>query len=78
MTRGFARLDRAGNLNGARKQQELFCERGFTRVRVRNNGKGTSALNFFREAHARAPKQKGAFYLKNAGSLADYIHDKRA
>ena len=46
VARGFAGLDGAGNLNGAREQQELLCERGFTRVRVRNDGKRPAAPGF--------------------------------
>ena len=46
MATGFAGLDRAGNLNRTRKQQQLFGERGLARVGVGNDGKGTPAARF--------------------------------
>jgi acyl CoA:acetate/3-ketoacid CoA transferase len=46
MARGFARLDRAGNLNRAREQQQLFGQGGFARVGVEDDGKGPAAAHF--------------------------------
>ena len=43
---GLARLDRAGNVDGPRKQQQLFGERGFTRVGVRDDGKRAATAHF--------------------------------
>ena len=47
VARGLARLDAAGDLNGAREQQQLFGQRGFTRVGVGNDGKRAAALDLF-------------------------------
>ena len=46
VARGFARLDRAGDLDRAREQQQLFSQRGLARVRVRNDGKSAAAQDF--------------------------------
>ena len=55
MARGLARLDRAGDLDRARKQQQLFGERGLARVRVGNDGEGAAAPHFGAEfAHGAA------------------------
>ncbi len=43
---GFAPFDCACNLNCARKQQQFFSQRGFTRVGVADDGKGTAAAGF--------------------------------
>ena len=37
MATAFTRLDRAGQLNRAREQQQLFCERGLARIWVGND-----------------------------------------
>ena len=47
VARGFARLDAARNLNRAGEQQQLFGQRGFTRVGVGNDGKRAAALDLF-------------------------------
>jgi hypothetical protein len=46
MARSLAGFDRPGDLDCAREQQELFRERGFTRVRVRDDGKRPAAPGF--------------------------------
>jgi hypothetical protein len=38
-------LDRPRQLNGVAKQQQLFRDGGFTRVRVGNDREGSSALD---------------------------------
>ena len=47
MSAGLARLDRAGDLDRAREQQQLLGQRGLTRVRVGNDGKRAAALDLF-------------------------------
>ena len=42
VARGFAALDRAGELDGAAEQQQLFGERGLAGVGMRNDGKSSS------------------------------------
>jgi len=51
VARGLAGLDRAGDLDRARKQQELFGQRGFTRVGVGNDGKSPAAPGFVGVGH---------------------------
>ena len=46
--RRLARLHAPGDMNCAREQQQLFGQRGFARVGVRNDGKGAAAHNFGR------------------------------
>ncbi len=46
VTRGLARLDRTGDLDRAREQQQLLGQRRFTRVGVRDDGKGAAAPGF--------------------------------
>ena len=43
----LARLDAAGDLNRTREQQQLFSQRGFTRVGVGDDGKRAAALDLF-------------------------------
>ena len=40
-------LDTPGHLDGSTEQQQLFGKRGFTGVRMRNDGKGATPGNFF-------------------------------
>ncbi len=46
VTRGLAALDRAGELDRAAEQQQLFGERGLARVGMRNDGKRAPARRF--------------------------------
>ena len=46
MAAGLACLDRAGDLDRAREQQQFFGQRGFTGIRVGNDGKGAAAAGF--------------------------------
>jgi len=50
----FARGDGAGQVDGSSVQQEFLRQRGLTRVRMGNDGKGASALNFFLKTHKAA------------------------
>jgi hypothetical protein len=47
VARGLARLDAAGDLDRAREQQQLFSQRGFTRVGVGDDGKRAAAFDLF-------------------------------
>src|SRR5258706_5964652 len=47
----FARGDGARELHGAAVQEELFRERGFARVRVRDDGERAPPLDFFCDVH---------------------------
>jgi hypothetical protein len=52
MAAGLARLDRAsGDLDRAREQQQLFGQRGFTRIGVGDDGKGAAAAGFSEKRH---------------------------
>jgi hypothetical protein len=51
MPRSFTRLDRASNLNRTREQQQLLSQRGFTRIRVGNDGKSAAAAGLGEERH---------------------------
>ena len=51
VTGRFARFDRAGDLDRAREQQELFGQRGFARVGVGNDGKRPAAPGFVGVGH---------------------------
>jgi len=53
MATALARLDGTGQLNRARKQQQFFGQRGFTRIRVRNNAESTTAGDFARDQFQR-------------------------
>ena len=55
MASGLARLDRTGNLDSSGEQQELFGQRGFTGVRVGDDGKGAAAAGFGDEGHGWIP-----------------------
>jgi hypothetical protein len=46
---GFARFDRSGHLNGSAEKQELFRERGFTRVRMADDAECAAAFDLFLE-----------------------------
>ena len=59
MTRRFAPLDRAGQLNCAAEEQQFFGEGGFTSVGVGNNGEGAPPLQLCEElSHKSLMKQK--------------------
>jgi hypothetical protein len=47
----LAALDGTGNMDRARKQQQLFGQRGFARVRVGDHRKSAASVNF-RNRHA--------------------------
>ena len=47
VARGLARLDRAGDLDRAGEQQQLFSQRGLAGVRVGDDGKRAAALDLF-------------------------------
>ena len=49
MTLSLARLDGTRLMDGAAVEQQLLGQRGLTGVRVRNDGKGASALHFLRD-----------------------------
>ena len=53
MTRGLAGLDRTGDLDRAREQQQLFRQRGLARVRVGNDGEGPPAADLFGSGRSR-------------------------
>ena len=55
--RRFTRLDAAGDMDCTREQQELFCECGFTRIGVGNNGKSAATPRFSRERHNNSGNQ---------------------
>ena len=44
----FAGFDGTGGMDGPSVEKELFGQRRFTGIRVRDNGKGTSLVYFFR------------------------------
>jgi len=44
--RGFTGLDTTGDLDRTRKKQQLFGERRFTGIRVRNNGERSASRDF--------------------------------
>ena len=67
MARSLARLHRPSNLNRAGKQQELFCQCGFTRVGVGNDRKGATAAGFGGEG------QSGGFQWGGAGRAENRI-----
>ena len=53
MPGGFAPFDGAGQLDGAAEQQQLFGERSFTRIWVRNDCESAAPGRFVRNrAHA--------------------------
>jgi hypothetical protein len=57
VARGFARFHAAGNVDGARKQQQFFRQRGFTRIGVRNDGESAPAARLVGKRH-ESSKQK--------------------
>ena len=71
MARSLARTDFTSDLNGATEPQELFSERRFTSVRVRNDGKGAAAGDFFVEqGHGKQAKSgKAALYIRQLLAL---------
>ena len=58
----FARGDGAGELHRAAVQQQLFRQRGFTRVRMRDDGECSPTLDFFLDAH------RGAEIIRETGA----------
>ncbi len=58
--RGLARLDRAGDLDRAREQQQLFRQRGLAGVGVGNDGKGAAAAGFGKERSRHSGGECGA------------------
>lgn len=52
MASALSRFDRASLLNGTPEQQELLGERGFTRIRVRNDGEGTAPSHLLGDREA--------------------------
>src|SRR5450830_1019621 len=53
MASTLTRFDRTRQLDRAREHQQLFSERGFTCIRVRNNAKGTATGHFAADQLAR-------------------------
>ena len=49
MAGGFARLHRAGELDGAAEQQQLLGERGLARVGVGDDGEGAALFDVAQE-----------------------------
>jgi len=49
VARGLARLDRAGDLDRAGEQQQLFSQRGLAGVRMGNDREGAAAAGFGKE-----------------------------
>jgi hypothetical protein len=45
MTVRFSGFHGTGQLDGVTKQQQFFRHRGLTRIRVRDDGKGSTLLN---------------------------------
>ncbi len=74
MAAGLAGLHRAGDLDRAREQQQLFGQRGFAGVGVGNDGKGAAAASFGGVGHreskvgvvgiakGRSTREKRVFY----------------
>ena len=46
MPSGLAALHRAGHLDGAAEQQQLFCQRGLAGVGMGNDGERTATRGF--------------------------------
>ncbi len=63
-------LDRAGHLDGAAEQQQLFGQGRFTRIGVRNDGKGAAFLDVARQGGITGlgRRGRGGFHR---GGLAD-------
>ena len=59
VARGLARLDRAGHLDRAAEQQQLFGQRGLAGVGMRDDGEGAAAAGFAQVlGHGRAPRRE--------------------
>ena len=67
MPTAFTRLDRTGQLNCTREQQQFLGERGLARVRVRNDCKGAAARDFARNifTRCRVPRARSFGFRKN-------------
>ena len=64
--RGLAGLYGAGLADGAAVEQQFFRQRGFTSVRMRNDGKGSAAgslLRQFRMLHQHIPPEYNSTYI---------------
>ena len=68
VTAGFARLDRAGDLDRAREQQQLFGQRGLAGVRVGDDGKGAAAAGFGGKRQGDDPVGKGVILVAASGA----------
>jgi hypothetical protein len=60
MAVGLARAHGASHLNGAAKPQQFFRQRGFTRIRVGNDGERPAAPDLLlQRTHGQKPKGRG-------------------
>jgi hypothetical protein len=48
----FIAFHRACHLNGTAEKQEFFCQSGFARIRMADDGKCAAAFYFLYESHA--------------------------
>lgn len=82
MAGGFAAFDRTGQLDRTTKQQQLFSERGFTRVGMGDDGEGAAAVEFVEKGGHQSIKKSlnletkektRRFYPKSASNLSAHL-----